>query len=397
MKRVLYFFILSFVSFFTIDSLAQSIEIRKSSGQKINISFKNFVINDSSKESTTFCKVLKDDLERSGYFNITDTSSAFLLKGSVKTSKKISSKIYIINSYDGKNLLNRSFDSDKLNYRYLAHKVADEIILAVTKKRGMSSAKLALVGNASGHKELYICDIDGANLRRVTNDKNIIVAPEWTPDGKNIIYTSYKMGYPNIYQIGKSKPLSNYGGLNVSAAVSPDNKYLALILSKDGNPELYLKEIKTNKLRRLTATRRANEASPCWSPDGRKIAYVSDSSGRPHVYILDLSGGKPQRISSYGSENVSPSWGPNGLIAFSSRQAGKYKIVVSDIDKGVNKVISLDNADYEDPCWAPDGRHIIASRSINYRSSIYLLDTLEERSIPLINSEGDWYSPTCTR
>ena len=393
MKRFFYFFILYFVAFFGIDSFAQSIEITKSSDQKISISIQDFVI-DSNEESIIFFKVLKNDLERSGYFKITNIFPSFSLKGSVKSSKKIFSKIYIVNGNNGKSIFNRSFDSDKSNYRYLAHKIADEIIFVITKKRGMSSAKLALVGNISGHKELYI---DGANLRRVTNDKNIIVAPEWTPDGNNIIYTSYKMGYPNIYQIGRSKPLSDYGGLNVSASVSPDNKYIALILSKDGNPELYLKELKTNKLRRLTATRRANEASPCWSPDGKKIAYVSDSSGRPHVYILDLRDGKPKRISSFGSENVSPSWGPNGLIAFSSRQAGKYKIVVSDLNKGINKVISLDNADYEDPCWAPDGRHLIVSRSINYRSSIYLLDTLEERSIPLINSKGDWYSPSCTR
>ena len=153
------------------------------------------------------------------------------------------------------------------------------------------------------------------------------------------------MGYPNIYQTGQSKPLSNYGGLNVSATVSPDSKYIAMILSKDGNPELYLKELKTDKLIRLTATRRANEASPCWSPDGKKLAYVSDSSGRPHIYVLNLNGGKPQRISSSGSENVSPNWGPNGLIVYSSRQSGRYKIVISDINNRTCLLYTSDAAD----------------------------------------------------
>ena len=129
----------------------------------------------------------------------------------------------------------------------------------------------------------------------------------------------------------------------------------------------------------------------------QKLAYVSDSSGRPHIYVLNLNGGKPQRISSSGSENVSPNWGPNGLIVYSSRQSGRYKIVITDINNRSSKTLSLDNADYEDPYWTPDGRHIVASRSINYRSSIYLLDTLEERSIPLVNVKGDWYSPSCTR
>lgn len=396
MKKILYFFILNLFFIFISNSFGQSIEIRKSTDQKVSFSVQNFIV-DSTKESINFLEVLKNDLVRSGYFKLTNTDASFSLKGSVKASNKISCKIYIFNNSDNLNIMKRSFDSDKKNYRYLAHKIADEIIFAVTKKKGMSSAKLALVGNISGHKELYICDIDGANLRQVSNDKNIIVAPEWTPNGNNIIYTSYKMGYPNIYQTGQSKPLSNYGGLNVSAAVSPDSKYIAMILSKDGNPELYLKELKTEKLIRLTATRRANEASPCWSPDGKKLAYVSDSSGRPHIYVLNLNGGKPQRISSSGSENVSPNWGPNGLIVYSSRQSGRYKIVICDINNRSSKTLSLDNADYEDPYWTPDGRHIVASRSINYRSSIYLLDTLEERSIPLVNVKGDWYSPSCTR
>ena len=71
--------------------------------------------------------------------------------------------------------------------------------------------------------------------------------------------------------------------------------------------------------------------------------------------------------------------------------------MISDINNRSSKTLSLDNADYEDPYWTPDGRHIVVSRSINYRSSIYLLDTLEERSIPLVNVKGDWYSPSCTR
>ena len=117
------------------------------------------------------------------------------------------------------------------------------------------------------------------------------MAPSWLPNKNSVLYTSYKAGYPNVYQTGRKHSLSNYGGLNVSASISPDNKYMALILSKDGNPELYLKELKTGKLKRLTSTRGANEASPCWSPYGNEIAYVSDTSGRTHIYFINISAG----------------------------------------------------------------------------------------------------------
>jgi Tol biopolymer transport system component len=63
----------------------------------------------------------------------------------------------------------------------------------------------------------------------------------------------------------------------------------------------------------------------------------------------------------------------------------------------VSRVVPVDGADYEDPSWMPDGRHVVVSRSVNYRSSIYLLDTQEERSIALKEGTGDWFSPACSR
>ena len=122
------------------------------------------------------------------------------------------------------------------------------------------------------------------------------MGPRWTPDLQNLTYTSYKRGYPNVFMTGRAKPLSSYGGLNASGAVSPNGKSMALILSKDGNPELYVMGLGFGGgLERLTRTRQC-EASPCWSPDGNHIVYVSDSSGTPQIYILPRQGGQPMRL-----------------------------------------------------------------------------------------------------
>ena len=94
-----------------------------------------------------------------------------------------------------------------------------------------------------------MCDADGANLRQVTQDRSIVVAPAWMPDGKNILYTSYKQGYPNIYRTGQRQAVSKFGGLNASAVVSPDGRKMAVILSKDGNPELYIQDVRSGTLR----------------------------------------------------------------------------------------------------------------------------------------------------
>jgi len=224
-----------------------------------------------------------------------------------------------------------------------------------------------------------------------------VVGPGWTPDGKNIIYTSYKLGYPNVFLTGRGKPLASYGGLNASGAISPDGKRMAVILSKDGNPELYVKSLRTGgRLKRMTRTQRGNEASPCWSPDGNHIAYVSDTSGSPQIYIIPSSGGRAQRLTSSGSENVAPNWGKNGRIVFSSRVGGRYRIAMANPVAKSLRVLETGWADYEDPSWAPDGRHIVCSRTENYRSSIYLLDTLKDSPVALLTGSDDWFSPACS-
>jgi TolB protein len=160
---------------------------------------------------------------------------------------------------------------------------------------------------------------------------------------------------------------------------------------------LYVMSLGSGALTRLTQTPNAAEASPSWSPDGRRIVYVSDQSGRPQLYILSRAGGAPARLNVPGSENVSPDWGPDygsgGWIAYSSRLGGQYQACVVDPQSGVVKTISADGADYEDPSWARDGRHLACVRTVQYRSQVYILDTMGDAPVALTRHDGDWTSP----
>jgi TolB protein len=111
--------------------------------------------------------------------------------------------------------------------------------------------------------------------------------------------------------------------------------------------------------------------------------------------MVNRNGGHPERLTRRGSENVAPDWGPNNLIAFASKLGGQYQICVIDPSNRETRQITRDYADYEDPSWAPDGRHIAASRTQNYRTEVYILDTMGDAPIPLTDykGNGDWYSP----
>jgi TolB protein len=208
---------------------------------------------------------------------------------------------------------------------------------------------------------------------------------------------SYMKNFPDAYLIeiasGKRKRIASYPGLNSSPTMSPDGKNIALILSKDGNPELYIKNLASEKLTRLTQTVKAGEASPCWSPDGSQIVYVSDSSGQPQLYVVSRDGGQSRRLTSRGYQNVSPDWSKNGLIAYASLLGRRWSIQVLDPRTLDSKAITPADADYEDPSWAPDDRHIACGRSVQYSSKVYLLDIKGDPPLALTDYPGDWYSP----
>ena len=394
MKRILFLFA---VCSFVLSVPARTITINEKGEGKFSINL-SAVRCGSDAASRTFLTVLKADLNRSGYFSVTSSGGVLSVSGSVVSrGGKMRAECQVFQVSNRRRIIGRAYEGESGAARRLAHQVADEIIKAVTGKEGMSSAKIAVVGTRTGRKELWLCDIDGYGLRQVTNDRSIVVGPIWSPDGNRLVYTSYKLGYPNVYMTGRAKPVSSSGGLNTGGAISPDGSRMALILSRDGNPELYVKSMRSGRLTRLTNTRRGNEASPCWSPDGKSIAFVSDVTGRPQIYIIPSSGGKAQRITSTGSENVAPDWGKNNKIACSTRLSGRYVISILDpVRRSIRQINHPDWADYEDPSWTPDGRHIVCSRTASHRSGIYLLDTEKDSHVALLEGSGDWISPACS-
>jgi TolB protein len=375
------------------------VRVVKSADRKITIDLSG-LRTATDAASQTFLKTLEKDLRLSGWFDPVRGGGEIRLNGTTTSSgsdTKTSGQVIRLN--DQTTLLSKSYSGQS---RVIAHRMADDIVQAVTGHKGIASMRIVLVGNRTGKKELYLCDSDGGEVRQLTGEGRIAIGPNWGPDGNSIVYTSYMRDFPDVCRIDLNRnqrtSLANYSGLNTGASISPDGKDLALILSKDGNPELYIKNIRSGKLTRLTNSPRAAEASPDWSPDGSQLVYASDQggTGRPQLYIISRDGGTPRRISNRGTENVAPDWGPNGLIACASRSGGQYVIAVIQPSSGQMSYLVSDGADYEDPSWAPDGRHIVAARSIKYQSSIYLLDTVSDRPVALLQGSGSWYSPDCS-
>ncbi|MEI6148121.1 MAG: hypothetical protein WCS01_03425 [bacterium] len=377
------------------SAIAQEVVVSKPTGTKASLDLSGFT--GTGPAPGVFRQTLEADLLRSGWFTLT-RQAAYVVRGSCGGGASLAVECQVTDVVKSSLVLSKSYTDTPANAQRLAHKTADDIIMAVKGFRGICSGRIVMVGNRTGNKELYVCDSDGGNLRQLTSDRSISLSPQWTPSGAQIVYTSYRRGYPDAYLIdlasGARSCLANYSGMNMAGGVSPNGSEVLLVLSRDGNPEVYIKPLAATGLTRLTHTPRAGEASPAWSPDGSKIVYVSDlaGAGSPQLYIMDRAGSS-RRLTSRGRENVSPDWGPNGWIAYSSKRGGLYGVYIINPTTQEDRAVSPSDTHYEEPAWASDGRHIVCTRREGRGSRIYLLDTMGDPPVCLTPNGGDWFSP----
>jgi TolB protein len=260
--------------------------------------------------------------------------------------------------------------------RRFSHSFSDEILLALTGERGCFTTRIAFVSTQTGNKEIFIMDWDGHNLIQLTRNGSINMNPDFSPDGREILFTSYMNGNPDLYKraifSSVDVPVSRRKGLNITGVWSPDGSRIALTLSKDGDAEIYTVTKEGENPQRLTVYP-SIEVSPAWSPDGGRIAFVSDRFGKPQIFVMDANGYNVRRLTTSGNYNVNPRWSPKGdRIAYAHMEGGGFQIYTISTD-GSNDTQLTSIGSSENPAWSPDGRFIAFSSKRDGVQAIYVM------------------------
>ncbi|MCA1961523.1 MAG: Tol-Pal system beta propeller repeat protein TolB [Desulfomonile sp.] len=272
--------------------------------------------------------------------------------------------------------LGKRFVGHVTDHRLMVHKFGDRLMEQLTGVLGCFSTRIAFVG-AAAPREVYAMDFDGHGLQRLTNNGSLNLSPEWSPDGKNILFTSYMNGKPDLWRLNLDTMhwgvVSARPGVNVSARYSPDGNIVALSSNHNGIPKIFLITPQGHIIKMLTEGR-GNDISPTWSPDRSTIAYVSDGAGNPHIYLVPVDGGRPRRLTHETTYNTDPDWSPRGThIAFTARIEGRFQICTIRTDGSDFRVLT-DKGSNQAPAWSPDGRMIAFGSTRDGAPRIYVMD-----------------------
>jgi Tol biopolymer transport system component len=255
--------------------------------------------------------------------------------------------------------------------------------------------------------QIYTMNIDGSDLKMVSNGKGVTTCAYYYPDGKHILYAStylggdecppkpdFSKGYVwamhNTYDIYKADsdgsnivPLTNQKGYDAEATVSPKGDRIVFTSIRDGDIDLYTMDLDGGNVKRMT-NEPGYDGGAFYSYDGTKIVYrasrpktdeelkefkelVANGLVRPsnlELYIMDADGSNKVQITNNGAANFAPFMFSDGKrIIFCSNmddpKGRNFDLFAVNIDgTGLERITYNETFDGF-PMFSPDGKKFV--------------------------------------
>lgn len=356
--------------------------------KKITIGVPNFKGTDRS--ATDMSDLLNKDLDLSGFF-ITAPASLIdkellnegvekqevkfanwrsigidvVCKGRVQTTgNEVTLEAFVYDTLDGSMMLAKRYRAKQSEWRRMTHRLADDIIFAVTGEKGIMSSRILFTAGGRNLKEVYLADFDGQNMSKLTSYRSITLSPSMSPTGQYLAYTSYKEGRPNLYITDFDKKnemfVDRSEGMKIGMAWL--NKSTLIYSHTSGRTSTIYAYDVGSRSKRALVQREGILTSPTVSPDGSRLVFVSDMYGSPQVFSKALPNGEIKRLTYHGNYNSAPSFSPKGdLIAFIAKIEGGFEVCTMTPDGANQRVLTNDHTVNDSPQFSPCGRYIIYS------------------------------------
>jgi serine/threonine protein kinase len=203
---------------------------------------------------------------------------------------------------------------------------------------GADVLQIAFASTREGNvSQIYISDLLGKNIAKITNMPEGACQPSWAPDGKKLVFISPCLNKVDIYP-KSSLYIINADGTGLLAlqtvpggdfepSFSPDGTKIAFTSMRDGPMQVYVYNLSDDSVVRLVNSEPSTAArQPAWSPDGTKIAYSFKRFADVYqIWTMTSSGKKQEQLFRSGDEysDYLPLWSLDGkMLYFNQRKLG---------------------------------------------------------------------------
>jgi Tol biopolymer transport system component len=277
--------------------------------------------------------------------------------------------------------------------------------------------------------QIYSMNIDGSNMRRISNGEGRTTCSYFFPNGKRVLYSSTYLGgkdcpprpdyskgyvwaiYPT-YDIFTARPdgsdikrLTTTQGYDAESTITLDGKKIVFTSTRDGDLDIYTMDSNGSHVRRLT-TELGYDGGPFWSYDGKQIVFrayhpqtdkekqdykdlLKQNLIRPttlEIWVMNSDGSNKRQVTHNDKANFAPYFFPDGKrIIFASNMADPkgrdfdlYKINVDGSE--------LERITYNDtfdgfPMFSPDGKKLVFASNRNAKkqgdTNVFIADWVE--------------------
>ena len=226
--------------------------------------------------------------------------------------------------------------------------------------------------------------LDSKEAVQLTDGPGYDYQPDWSPDGKSVVYVSYQKDAMELWLLdvasGKSRQLTNGGEVNVEPRWSPDGKKIAWVSTQYNKRfHIFMADIADGALSdvvRLTGETKSSlpryyysaydmEINPVWTRDGKEILFVSNKGhihGTGGFWLMKAEPGAEAREIHYEETNwkARPDFSPDGSRMIYSSYLGRqwHNLWLMPAKGGDAFPLTYGDWDETNARWSPDGKSI---------------------------------------
>ncbi len=325
-----------------------------------------------------------------------------LIKGGIKKEgDRLTVQLKLFDPFLKQMLVGKQYVGITKDFRSIAHRFSDEVMLALTGTKGPFNSKITYsVPTKKFYKAIYVMDYDGANNYEISNRKALSLGSKFSPDGNKLVYTMMTGKSWEIFMAnaggGGVKQLTRNGATNITPAFTPDGGSIIFSSTMKGDADLFLMNLGGNLIGQVTDTS-GIDVSPMYSPNGGQIVFSSDRFGKLHVFTINAGGGGDTRLTFVGQFNDTPAWSPDGQkIAFCGRDAGAFDIFTMNSDGSLIQRLTAGEGNNEHPSFSADSRYITFHSTRGGGSAIYVMRFDGANPVRVSKESGmlPWWGPS---